>query len=146
MKLSKVISFACISAVMLLQACATGPAGGGAFVQISDPEQMFSAADWTPDVDAAVKAAGWSARAEEIKAHMNEKGGWPAKLADGDARWMQSDVVKLYQTDQIASLSFYDQPAVLLHIPASANQHMPDGWKPTTDFFIIIGAGGVPAN
>jgi hypothetical protein len=33
---------------------------------------------------------------------------------------------------------------VFLHVPAAANQHIPDGWKPTEDFFIMVSEAGVP--
>ena len=75
---------------------------------------------------------------------MNEKGGWPEKMKDQDARWFQKDRIKQYNVAEIARLTYYDQPAVFLHVPASANQHMPDGWKPTEDFFIMISEAGVP--
>lgn len=126
-----------------LAACASMP-GSGSYVQITDPGLMFSAANYTSDVEAAVKAAGWGDRAETIKAAMNEKGAWPAKLKDESSRWMQSDNVKAYNVVEIARMNFHMQPAVLLHIPAAANQHMAEGWKPASDFFIVIGAAGVP--
>ncbi len=125
-------------------ACATTPAANS-YVHILDAEMMFSAADWTSDVEEAVKAAGWSDRSEIMKARINEKGGWPEKMKDQDARWFQKDRIKQYNVVEIARLSFYDQPAVLLHVPASANQHMPEGWKPAQDFFIVVGEAGVPA-
>lgn len=129
--------------VLAAGACATTPAANS-YVHILDAEQIFAAADWTADVDAAVKAAGWSDRAEIMKARMNEKGVWPEKMKDQDARWFQKDRIKQYNVAEIARLTYYDQPAVFLHVPASANQHMPDGWKPTEDFFIMISEAGVP--
>lgn len=133
-----------IALVMAAGACASTPASN-TYVHILDAEQIFAAADWTADVDAAVKAAGWSDRAEIMKARMNEKGGWPEKMKDQDARWFQKDKIKQYNVAEIARLTFYDQPAVFLHVPVSANQHMPDGWKPTEDFFVMVAAAGVPA-
>jgi len=129
--------------VLATAACATTPASG-AYVHITDPGQLFSAANYTTDVDAAVKAAGWGDRAEAIKAAMNEKGAWPAKMKDESARWMQQDFVKGYNTVEIARLTFHMQPAVLLHVPAAANQHMAEGWKPASDFFIVVGQAAVP--
>ncbi len=129
--------------VLAAAACASTPANG-AYVHITDPVQMFSAADYTADVEAAVQAAGWGDRAETIKAAMNEKGAWPAKMKDESDRWLGGDNVKAYKAVEIARLSFYDQPAVLLHVPAAANRHMAEGWKPATDFFIVIAKGGVP--
>ena len=132
-----------IAIALAATACATTQASSS-YVHILDAEQIFAAADWTPDLDAAVKASGWSDRAEIIKARMNEKGGWPEKMKDQDARWFQKDRIKQYNVVEIARLSFYDQPAVFLHVPAAANQHMPDGWKPTEDFFIMVSEAGVP--
>ena len=76
-----------LAMALLASACATSPGGGpgSTYVHINDPEQLFSAADWTADVDAAVKAAGWSARAEEIKAHMNETSGSSGEEAESRA-------------------------------------------------------------
>lgn len=128
--------------VLGLAACASTPASGS-YVHIADPGLMFSAANYTSDVEAAVKAAGWEDRAETIKGAMNEKGAWPAKMRDESARWMQSDNIKSYNTVEIARLTFHMQPAVLLHVPAAANQHMTEGWKPTSDFFIVIGSAAV---
>ena len=129
--------------VLATAACASTP-GNGAFVHITDPQQLFSAADYTADVDAAVKSASWGDRADAIKAAMNEKGGWPAKMKDESDRWLGGETVKSYRAVEIARLNFYDQPAVLLHIPAAANKHMAEGWKPANDFFVIIGKAGMP--
>lgn len=129
--------------VLATAACASTPASG-AYVHITDPGLMFSAANYTTDVEAAVTAAGWGDRAETIKAAMNEKGAWPAKMKDESARWMQSDNIKAYNTVELARLTFHMQPAVLLHVPAAANQHMAEGWKPASDFFLIVGAKAVP--
>ena len=131
-----------IAIVMTAGACATTP-DASSYIHIADPEQLFSAADWTPDLEAAVTAAGWQDRAEIIKARMNEKGGWPANLADQDKRWFQKDRVKEYNAVELARLSFYGQPAALLHIPAAANRHMPEGWRPKEDFFIVVGAAAL---
>lgn len=128
--------------VLGLAACASTPVNG-AYVHITDPEQMFSAANYTADVEAAVKSAGWEDRAETIKAAMNEKGAWPAKMKDESARWLQKENIKSYNVVELARLSFYDQPAVLLHVPAAANKHMAEGWKPTSDFFLIVSAAAV---
>ena len=132
-----------IAIALAATACATTQASIS-YVHILDAEQIFAAADWTPDLDAAVNAAGWSDRAEIMKARMNEKGGWPEKMKDQDARWFQKDRIKQYNVAEIARLTYYDQSAVFLHVPVSANQHMPDGWKPTEDFFIMVGEAGVP--
>lgn len=128
--------------VLGLTACASTPASG-AYAHITDPGRMYSAANYTTDVEAAVKAAGWEDRAETIKAAMNEKGAWPAKMKDESARWMQPDNIKGYNVVEIAPLTFHAQAAVLLHVPAAANQHMAEGWKPASDFFLIVGAGAV---
>ncbi len=135
MNLVKAIALA---VALLAGGCATGGAA------ISDPTMIFAAADWTAEVDAAVKAAGWGDRIDEIKAHLNEDGGgWPANLADGSTRWLQGDRLKDYKVQEIARLRFYDQDAVLLHVPAAANQHLPEGWKPAADFFVLMGVDGV---
>ena len=135
---------AVLLAALLASACASAPGAVVAYDHILDPGQLFSAADWTSDVDAAVKAAGWLARAEEIKSHMNERGGWPAKLTDEDARWLGKETLRSYNVEAIARLSFYGQPAILLHVPAGANQHMPEGWRPRDDFFLVVGASAMP--
>ncbi len=136
---------AMLAMALLTSACATASGASSAYVHIADPAQLFSAADWTADVDAAVTAAGWSARANEIRAHMNEKTGWPAKMSDEDLRWRHMSTLRQYNVEEIARLSYYGQPAVLLHVPAKANQHMPEGWKPKDDFFIVAGAQAMPA-
>ena len=129
--------------VLGLAACASAPANG-AYVHITNPEQLFSAANYSADVEATVKAAGWGDRAEAIRGAMNEKGGWPAQMKDESTRWLGKDNVTKYNVVELARLSFHDQPAVLLHVPAAANQHMADGWKLASDFFIVIGKAGLP--
>ena len=124
-------------AALALQACVTGPAIS--YRHIADPQQLFSAADWTPDLDAAVKAAGLADRIADIQAHMDEKGGWPDKMKDGDARWLQMRTIMKYNVEEIARLTFHNQPAILLRVPANANGHMPEGWKQTADFYIVVG-------
>ena len=135
-------SFALAGAALVLQACASTPNDG--FVHIADPQQIFAAADWTEDLDKAAKAAGWDKRIAEMQAALNEKSAWPAKMKDGDARWFQMDVIRQYNVRVIARTSFYEQPAALLVVPARGNEHMPDGWKPATDFFVVIAAAGLP--
>ena len=137
------MSVALGGAAFVLQACATTPAV--AYLHIADADQLFSAADWTPDLDAAVKAAGWTERIPGIKAHMDEKGGWPDKMKDGDARWFGKNMIAKYNVAEIARLRFYDQPAILLHVPANENTHMPDGWKPKFDFYILVATAAFTA-
>ncbi|MEQ1780512.1 MAG: hypothetical protein ABMA14_04070 [Hyphomonadaceae bacterium] len=132
---SKAMLFA--TAALALQACATGPVVS--YKHIADPQQLFSAADWTPDLDAAVKVAGLADRIPEIQAHMDEKGGWPDKMKDADARWLQMRTIMKYNVEEIARLNFHDQPAILLRVAANANGHMPEGWKPKADFYIVVG-------
>ena len=91
-----------------------------------------------PEPIMAVKAAGWSDRADQIKAHLNEKTGWPTNMADEETRWLQMNVLKEYNVQEVTRLTYYDQPAVLLYVPAAANQHMGGGWKPKDDFFIVV--------
>lgn len=131
-----------LAAAIVMQACASSPSE--ALVHISDPQMIFAAADWTVDLDNAAKSAGWGARIPEMQAALNEKGGWSAKMKDGEARHFQPDTIKQYNVRVIARLSYYDQPAALVVVPASANQHMPEGWKPAADFFIVIGTAGLP--
>lgn len=130
-----------LAAAIVLQACASAPNGG--LIHITDPQQIFAAADWTDDLDKAVKGASWGDRIPEIQAHLDEKGGWPDKMKDGDARWYQQGIIKGYNVREIARLSFYGQPAALVVVPASANQHMPAGWKPAEDFYVVVAAAGV---
>lgn len=134
--------FPALVAAIVVQACASAPNEG--LVHITDPEQIFAAADWTGDLDAAVKSAGWGARIPEMQAALNEKGGWADKMKDGEARHFRPETIKQYNVRVIARLSYYDQPAALVAVPASANQHMPEGWKPAADFFIVIGTAGLP--
>lgn len=124
---------------LALQACATTPAT--TYLHIADPQQLFSAADWTPDLDAAVKAAGLADRIPEIQAHMDEKGGWPDKMKDGDARWLQMRTIMNYKVEEIVRLDFHGQPAILVRVPANANAHMPEGWKQVDDFYIVVATG-----
>jgi hypothetical protein len=133
----KLGSFEVAVAALVLQACASTPAV--AYRHIEDPQQLFSAADWTPDLDAAVKSAGLADKIPDIQAHMDEKGGWPAQMKDEDARWLQMRTIIRYNVEEIARLIYYDQPAILLRVPANANGHMPDGWKPDADFYIVVG-------
>lgn len=130
-------------AALSLQACATAPAVS--YRHILDPQQLFSAADWTPELDAAVKAAGLADLVPDIQAHMDEKGGWPAKMKDGDARWLQMRTIMTYNVAEIARLTFHGQPAILLRVPANANGHMPDGWKLQDDFYIVVGTAAFVA-
>ena len=60
------MSFALAGAAFVLQACATTPAVS--YLHIADPDHLFAAADWTTDLDAAVKAAGWEQRIPDIRA------------------------------------------------------------------------------
>lgn len=124
------------TALFAVQACATAPTV--AYKHIADPQQLFSAADWTPELDAAVKAAGKADLIPQIQAALNEKGAWPDKMRDGDARWLQMRTITKYNVEEVAALTYYDKPAVLLRVPANANGHMADGWKPRNDFYIVV--------
>lgn len=135
----KRFSFVIAGAAIVLQACASAPDAG--FAHITDPQQIFAAADWTDDLDEAVKSAGMGDRIPEMQARLNEKGGWPEKMKDGDARWYQPSIIRAYAVQEIARLDFHGQPAILLRVPANANDHMPDGWKPANDFYIVASTG-----
>ena len=139
----KRFSFVIASAAIALQACAS--ASNAAPAHITDPQQIFAAADWTADLDKAAKSAGMAERIPEMQARLNEKGGWPEKMKDGDARWRHQSIIKGYDVREIARLNFYGQPAMLVVVPASANQHMPEGWKPAEDFYVVVAAAGVSA-
>lgn len=137
------MALALAGAAFALQACATTTAVS--YSHILDADQLFSAADWTADLDAAAKAAGRVERIPEIQAHMDEKGGWPDKMKDGDARWFGKAMIAKYNVEEIARLNFHDQPAILLHVPTNANGHMPEGWKPKADFYIVVGTAAFTA-
>lgn len=126
-------------AAVVLQACATAPAAS--YLHIADPQQLFAAADWTPELEAAVTAAGLGERIPAIQASMNDTGAWPDKMKDGEARWLQMRVTMTYNVEEIARLTFHEQPAILLRAPANANGHMPEGWKPKDDFYIVVETG-----
>jgi hypothetical protein len=146
MKTFRPIALAVASlAVLLTPACATGAAPVTNAVAIVDAGEIFSAADWTPDMEAALRAAGWGDRLEQVKAHMNESGGgWPKNLADGETRHFHGEAaMKLYKAEEIARFRFYDQDALMLRVPAANNTHMTEGWKPMEDFFIVMTARAV---
>lgn len=142
--LPRAMGFALAGAAIVLQACASMPAVS--YVHISDPEQLFSAADWTADLDAAVKATAWADRIPTIQAAMNETGEWPANMKDGDTRWLQKEAISLYNVSVITRLTYYDQDAAIVYVPAAANRHMVGGWKPAKDFFIVVGSKAIASD
>jgi hypothetical protein len=134
-------------ALAITPACATiasEPASAKA-VTIAQADMLFAAADMTPELETALRAAGWGDRLAQVKTHMNESGGgWPKNLADGETRHFQGEAaLKLYKAEEIARLSFYDQDAVVLVVRAAANKHMAEGWRPTEDFFLFMAADAV---
>ena len=92
---------------------------------------------------AALKAAGWGDRIDEVKSHVGENTAWPAALKNGDTRHFGAETIKTYRVEEIARFQYFKQDAVLLRVPAASNRHMGQDWRLDTDFFILIGAPGV---
>jgi hypothetical protein len=130
--------------ILALAACASTPKA--AFepwaATISDPGEIYSTLEWRPELVAALTSAGREKELDAIKAHYTEPG-WPAKLASFDARQDGRDTIRLYKVEVITQFRFNNNDAVLLHVPAKTNQHMPEGWKPKEDFYIAIRSTGV---
>jgi hypothetical protein len=114
-------------------------------VRLNDPGAMFSAADLSSGLAEAVVAAGVSV--DEVGAHINQAGGgWPRSLRSQDSRQFNMNIICSYNLVEITRLSFYDQPVVLVRVPAATNQHVPGGWKQAEDFYMVLGAQAVPAS
>jgi hypothetical protein len=110
--------------------------------KIVKPGDLYSTPEWSTDIDAALKAAGQGGRLEEIRARSNEKG-WPATMSDFDKRIESPELIKAFRSHAIAKFRFSDNDVVMLHVSAAENGHMPDGWRPATDIYIIIRESGV---
>jgi hypothetical protein len=110
--------------------------------KIVKPGDLYSTADWDAGMEDAIKAAGYGGRLDEIKARSNEKG-WPAAMSDFDTRIDSPDIIKAYQGYAIAKFRFSDNDVVMLYVPAAQNGHMPDGWRPTSDIYVIIREVGI---
>lgn len=110
--------------------------------KIVKPGDLYSTPEWSTDIDAALKAAGQGGRLEEIKTRSNEKG-WPTTMSDFDKRIELPEIIKAFKSHAIAKFKFSDNDVVMLHVSAAENGHMPDGWRPATDIYIIIREAGV---
>lgn len=116
------------------------PASTVALVSPTDPQQVFSNAELRPQDEAAIKAAGFTGDLAEVKAHLNDKTGWPPALANEEIRNFNWDTAKKYKVEKLASFSFYNQDAVLVRVPAAENKHMPQDWQLPVDFYILFDA------
>ena len=126
-------------AFLVLAACATGPdyaykPWGAA---ISDPSEIYSTWEWSKGIEDGLIDAGRKEEIETIKAHYTEKG-WPAKFASFDERADNQDTIKLYKSEVIAMFLNGDTPLVVLRVPAAQNKHMPAGWRPAEDIYVVI--------
>jgi hypothetical protein len=126
-------------AFLLLAACATGPdyAYKPYGASISDPGEVYSTWSWGKEIEAGLIDAGRKDEIETIKAHYTEKG-WPAKFADFDTRVGNPDTIKKYRGEVIATFKNGDTPLVVMHVPAKDNGHMPEGWRPKEDIYIVV--------
>ncbi|MFT3725210.1 MAG: hypothetical protein QM773_16685 [Hyphomonadaceae bacterium] len=59
-------------------------------------------------------------RAEQLKTHLNEKTGSPAKTASEETRWRQQATIETDNVREVARFNYLDKAAVLLHVPAAA--------------------------
>ncbi len=143
--MQKFLAVACAALAMLITpACATGAAAGPvSAARIIEPGEIFALVAWPEEGDAALKAAGWGDRIDEVKSHVGENTAWPAALKNGDTRHFGAETIKTYRVEEVARFQYFKQDAVLLRVPAASNRHMGQDWRLDTDFFILIGAPGV---
>ncbi|HVY89381.1 MAG TPA: hypothetical protein VG942_10965 [Hyphomonadaceae bacterium] len=119
---------------------AAPPAPAVTLVSPTDPQQIFSNAELTPKDEVAIKAAGFTGDLAEVKAHLNDKTGWPTALSDEETRNFNWDTVKKYKVEKLASFVFYKHDAVLVRVPAAENKHMPPEWQLPVNFYILFDA------
>jgi hypothetical protein len=126
-------------AFLVLAACAS--TGDYAYkpwaATISDPGEMYSTWDWNKELENSLIDAGRKAEIETIKAHYTEEG-WPEKFKDFDTRIENPETIKKYRGEVIAVFPNGDTPLVVLHVPANQNGHMPEGWRPKEDIYVVI--------
>jgi hypothetical protein len=129
---------------LMLAACTTMASAPPTMpAKIVAPGQIFAQVAWPAEGDEALRAAGWGARIEDVKAHVGEKTDWPKAMKDGDMRHFQAETIKTYRVEEVARFRYFDQDAVLLYVPDAKNGHMGKDWRMGADFFILIGAAGV---
>ena len=104
---------------------------------ITDPGEIYSTWKWDKNIEGGLTDAGRAQEIETIKAHSTEKG-WPANLASGASRTKNPDIVKQYQAEAIATFRNGEEPIVVLRVPADKNKHMPEGWRPEQDIYVVI--------
>jgi hypothetical protein len=126
-------------AFLALAACATGPefAYKPWPATISDPAELYSDYAWGKDIENGLIDAGRKDQIETIKAHYTEKA-WPEKFADLNTRVASPDMIRKYQGEVIATFKNGDTPVVIMHVPASQNGHMPEGWRPKEDIYLVF--------
>jgi hypothetical protein len=140
MKTMKSVAGALAGLVFLvLAACATS--GEYAYkpwgTSITDPGEVYSTWKWGKEIEAGLIDAGRGQEIETIKARYTEEG-WPEKLASFDARVDNPKIIKEYRAETIATFRNGDTPLVVLRVPADQNKHMPEGWRPAQDIYIVI--------
>ena len=122
-------------AFFVLAACASLPQG--AQPVIADPGEIYSTWSWNKDIEAGIIDGGHKDQIETIKAHSTEKA-WPEKLANLKTRAANPDIIRQYRGQVIATFKNGDTPVAVVQVPAKENTHMPEGWKPAEDIYIVI--------
>jgi hypothetical protein len=111
---------------------------------ITDPGEVYSTWKWDKDIEASLVDAGRQADIEAIKAHYTEKG-WPESFRNLKTRGANPDIVKQYRAEAIAAFKNGSTPLVVLRVPADKNKHMPEGWRPAEDIYIVVKQDAVAA-
>lgn len=129
-------------ALLVLSACGTLSLPKSPEPIIANPAEIYSTWNWNKDIEAGVIDGGHKEEMEKIKAHSTEKG-WPEKFADYNTRIKNPDIIKQYKGEVIATFKNGDTPIAVVKVPAKQNTHMPEGWKPAEDIYIVIKQDGL---
>lgn len=116
-------------------------ASAGAYAgkcQIIDPGEIMSTYQ-LPDAELDRLRSQLGDQTEVVLAHMNE-GVFPEGMDELDERMAAHDTLRRFKVKCVATLS---DGTTILHVRASKNKHMPDGFRPVEDFWMVFTSAGV---
>ncbi len=124
-----------------VQAQNKGPKKYGKFlkVEITDPMQLFAGYLFSEKEEELVRNAVGAAKFDSVIANYQEIN-WPPRMVNLDERFQNLDKTKMYRVYLVTE---FPNDKVLLVAPKKRNKHMPEGYRPEKDFFMVLFKNGI---
>ena len=112
--------------------------------RINDPSAIVLQPDLgrDPAAQAGMQAAGLSGNLIQDAVKMSDPMLWPPGLRTEESRMANRGAIMNYAASLLCSYSTEEGPLAIIAIPASANRHMPEDLRASSDFFLVMRPAG----